>query len=130
MNVDLRACVLYAEILKQQKRDKEVTIFYEDLLNNRSPFIYEAYLYLMEHYEMQNEHEKVEHYLNLLYNAFREQPNHFIHNINFRPQVIIDLMKILSMFENDKQHYDRVAEIKVTIDALTQLNAGNNGAPR
>lgn len=115
---DVRPCVLYALALKEKKQFREAKIFFEDLLTNRTPYIYEAYLYLLEYYEKNNDMVGFYGQLNRFYDVFVQNPDGFTGNINFKPDFLMKLFDALyrnSIPQNDTK---RLKQMQNVIEAL------------
>jgi hypothetical protein len=114
----MAGCVCYASVLAEQKKRDQAARFFEDLLQ-RSVFVPEAYMFLLEYYETGKQPEKMAKYLNMLYDAFIIQPDFFMAKI--KAPVYQNMFSYLYNIEAPKQDQKRLANIAATIQRLSTL---------
>ena len=119
---DLKPCILYGTNLKEMGKLDESIQFFEDLLKTRSPFVYEAYLFILEYYERKNNQVKFEFYLNMMFNSFIQNPDSFINSSNFRPANITRILEVLYI-RTPKEDVKRLNQIRAVIDGVNKLKA-------
>jgi hypothetical protein len=124
-NNDLKPCVLYAKELVLQKKLEQARITFENLLN-KSPYIPEAYVYLLEYHDEKGHTKIVVSYLNKLYDSFTEQPDTFLKNTHTTPDTYVSLFRILYEFELAKNNRARCDQILITINRLQYLIKEHN----
>lgn len=78
---DLRGCLLYADLLATQKKEAQAVSFYEELLQ-KNQNIPQAYLYLINYYQLQKQNEKILPLINQFYQSFKAQPNLFLAHVD------------------------------------------------
>jgi hypothetical protein len=120
LSKDVKACVLYAESIRKQGRQKDVCAFYEDLLS-KTPYVPEAYLFLYEYYEKESNEEKQIKNLNQLFDAFSERPDFFLRNINTKPPLYLMFFEILFNAEYKTGNRDRLQKLYLTIQTLKEI---------
>lgn len=119
--VDIRPCVMYGLGLKDAKKLEEAHDFFEDLLMNRSPYVYEPYLYMLEYYEKKKDYVKFDFYLDKFFDSFIQDPNAFINNVNFKPDFPIVLFEALYKSNMQVNNKLRAEQIRSVIDGLKSL---------
>jgi hypothetical protein len=124
-NNDLKPCVLYAKELMLQKKYEQARISFENLMN-KSPYIPEAYVYLLEYHDEKGHTDIVLRYLNKLYDSFTKQPDTFLKNIHTTPDTYVSLFKVLYKFELSKNNRVRCVQILATINKLQYLIKEHN----
>jgi hypothetical protein len=118
---DIRACILYAKLLQNANRLDESRDFFEWLLQNKASAVLEAYLFLLEYYELRNNNEKIIYYLNRLFDEFEMQPDLFINNLNFKAPMLAGLFDVLYTIEKPKGDEQRLARIQVVKQKLERF---------
>ncbi len=118
---DVRSCVMYAISLKNSGKFEESKVFFEELINTRTPYIYEAYLYILEYCEKKDDGIKFDFYINKFFDSFIQNPNAFISNVNFKPHVMIKMFEILYKLTEPKKDTIRLTQINTVIEGLKGL---------
>jgi hypothetical protein len=121
---DVLTCLVYAEILRDSKRIEEACAFYEDLLRNRTPYIHDAYIFLLGYYDKEGQPDKVLYYLNLLFDSFTQNSIAFTSNLHFKKSTFIGLFEALQ--EVEKQNKNNSERLQLLADVIKYLKENKN----
>lgn len=115
INDDFRGCLLHAEMLITQKKNNEAAVFYENLLQ-RNQNVATAYMFLIFHYQNNNQNEKVIPMVSKFYEAFKLQPNAFLAQVK-----LSECLNLIEYYRNYLVSINQTANLKEMESIITQL---------
>jgi hypothetical protein len=119
---DFRGCLMHGDILVSQKRNKDATAFYEQLLD-RNPNIPQAYNYLIYEYQNSQQNQKIIPIISKFYNSFKSQPNTFL--AYMKPEDCLNIIEYLYNFNGQNNIPTNFNEMSSIINQLKQLQKQN-----
>jgi hypothetical protein len=117
---DIRGCMMYADMLVEEKKITEVRVFYEELLQ-KNPFVPQAYIYLIYSYQDTKEDEKILPMIVRFYNAFKAQPNYFL--LYLKPINCLEPIEYLYNYTRQTNPSANLNEMAGVVAQLKRLNA-------
>lgn len=114
---DKKGCTMYGMGLKDLGQLDEAARHFEDVIQNKSPYVLEAYIYLAEYFARKRDYQKLGYYLGMLLDSFTERPDDFINNTNFKKDVMIKLFEALDSI-TPAENIKRKQQITAMINAL------------
>jgi hypothetical protein len=120
---DLRGCLLFAECARRMGNTEEAANMYEWLLTEKRQKIFEASLFLLDHYGKKNNSEKVVLYLKDLYASFDADPQFYFMNSHFEAQMMADLIMALYEIEGNESPPERRKHMTDQAQKLREMSA-------